>query len=157
MASRKPPAPLALDRTLSYRLHLLHKLSDLESQRRYPLEAGLSMSDGRCLSAIGAFGALSVNALAQMSNLNKAQASRAAQSLVDQGLVSKQPSPADGRGVLLSLTPAGRKLWARTAELIARRNQEIFGCLNEPEQKSLGDLLDRLIAHARQGAPGHTD
>ena len=98
---------------LTYRLHLLNKLTDLESQRRYPLETGLSLSEGRSLSAIGAFAPLSVNALARMANLDKGQASRAAQSLVDQGLVAKAPSPSDARGVVLTLTPRGRKAWAR--------------------------------------------
>ena len=40
--TRKPAAPL-LDRTLTYRLHRLHKLTDLESQRRYPEVTGLSL------------------------------------------------------------------------------------------------------------------
>ena len=78
---------IQLDRTLTYRLHLLHKLADIESQRAYVAGAGLSMSDGRCLTAVGTFAPLSVNELAKKANLNKGQASRAAQSLVDQGLV----------------------------------------------------------------------
>jgi len=72
---------IKLDRTLTYRLHLLHKLTDQESQRAYVAEAGLSMSDGRCLTAVGTFAPLSVNDLAQKANLNKGQASRAADSL----------------------------------------------------------------------------
>ncbi len=42
------------------------------------------------------FAPLSVNDLAQKANLNKGQASRAAQSLVEQGLVVKAASPTDG-------------------------------------------------------------
>jgi DNA-binding IclR family transcriptional regulator len=48
-----------------------------------------------CLSAVGAFAPLSVNDLAQQANLNKGQASRAAQALVDQGLVRKEASTTD--------------------------------------------------------------
>lgn len=33
--------------------------------------------------------------------------------------------------------------------LIARRNNEIFGCLTPAERKELGRTLDRLIEHAR--------
>lgn len=137
----------ALDRTLSYRLHLLHKLTDQDSQHAYPAQAGLSMSDGRCLAAIGSFGPLSVKLLAQQANLNKSQASRAAQALVDQGLVHKHDSALDGRGVVLTLTPVGRRAWQRTMTLIAQRNAQIFGCLDAAEQALLGELLDRLIAH----------
>ena len=93
MASRLSKPEPGLDRALSYRLHLLHKLTDLESQRTYLAESGLSLSDSRCLGAIGAFEPLSVNDLARRANLNKAQASRAAQSLVTQGLILKEDCP----------------------------------------------------------------
>ena len=75
------PAPAAasppLDRALSYRLHLLHKLTDQDSVQACPLQADLSMSDGRCLDSIGSFEPLSVNHLAQWAKLDKRQASRA--------------------------------------------------------------------------------
>ena len=139
-----------LDRSLSYRLHLLHKLTDLDSQHAYPREAGLSLSDGRCLATIGTFEPLSVKDLAQRANLDKGQASRAAQALVEQGLVSKQHDSLDARGVVLTLTETGRSAFGRTMDLINRRNQAIFGCLDGSEQATLSALFDRLIEHARQ-------
>jgi DNA-binding MarR family transcriptional regulator len=151
MTRRITPASAepALDRTLTYRLHQLHKLTDQDSQKAYPREAGLTMSDGRCLTAIGAFGPLSIKDLARHANLNKGQASRAAQALVEQGLVSKTDSADDGRGVELTLTPAGRKTWRRTMRFVEKRNRQIFGCLSDAERAALGGLLDRLIRHAR--------
>ncbi len=142
----------ALSRTLTWRMHTLHKLTDQESQRLYPEETGLSLSDGRCLTAVGSFEPLSVNRLAQLANLNKAQASRSAQYLAEQGLVEKRDAPGDGRGVELTLTPRGRQLWRKTMDFVERRNQAIFSCLSRQEQKLLGDLFDRLIAHAQQPA-----
>jgi DNA-binding MarR family transcriptional regulator len=138
-----------LDRTLTYRLHQLHKLTDMDSQSVYPERTGLSMSDGRCLTTIGTFEPLSVKELADKANLNKGQASRAAQALVDQGLVLKADHPCDGRGVVLTLTPAGREVFERAMAMIHQRNQEIFGCLSDREQASLSALFDRLISHAR--------
>ena len=145
-----PDAGMGLERTLSYRLHLLHKLTDQHSQHAYPREAGLSLSDGRCLATIGTFEPLSVKDLAQRANLDKGQASRAAQALVDQGLVNKQSDRQDARGVVLTLTEAGRSAFGRTMDLINRRNQAIFGCLDGSEQATLSALFDRLIEHARQ-------
>jgi len=141
--------PTPLDRTLTYRLHQLHKLTDSDSQSAYLEHTGLSMSDGRCLSTIGTFEPLSVQELADKANLNKSQASRAAQALVDQHLVLKEDRPDDGRGVVLTLTPAGRQVFQRTMAMIAQRNQEIFGCLTTTEQATLSAMFDRLIAHAR--------
>lgn len=142
--------PLTLDRTLTYRLHKLHKLSDMGSQHAYLRETGLSISDGRCLTTIGTFEPLSVKDLAQRANLDKGQASRAAQALVEQGLVSKQHDSADARGVVLTLTEAGRAAFACTMAMVNRRNQEIFGCLSADEQHTLSALFDRLIDHSSQ-------
>ncbi len=138
-----------LDRTFTYRLHLLHKLTDMTSQRAYVSDAGLSMSDGRCLTAIGSFAPLSVNDLAHKANLNKGQASRAAQSLVDQGLVRKVASPLDGRGVVLTLSPKGKIAWQRAMDVVSQRNQDIFGVLSAAERKQLSEVFDRLIAQAQ--------
>ena len=148
---------IQLDRTLTYRLHLLHKLTDIESQRAYVAGAGLSMSDGRCLTAVGTFAPLSVNDLAKKANLNKGQASRAAQSLVDQGLVLKAASPTDGRGVVLTLTPQGQAAWQRAMAVVGQRNQDIFGVLSTAEQVQLSNFFDRLIVEARSGVPAEAD
>jgi DNA-binding MarR family transcriptional regulator len=107
------------------------------------------LGEGRCLSAIGSFRPLSVNDLAARANLDKGQASRAAQSLVAQGLVRKQASPTDGRGVVLTLTAKGERSWQRVIDLVERRNAEIVACLNAGERAQLDRLLDRLVEHAR--------
>lgn len=138
-----------LDRTLTYRLHQLHKLTDADSQSAYPEHTGLSMSDGRCLTTIGTFEPLSVKELAEKANLNKGQASRAAQALVDQGLVIKADHPGDGRGVVLTLTPMGCQVFERAMAMVAQRNGQIFGCLTPQERATLSTMFDRLIAHAR--------
>lgn len=148
MPRKSPDAP-RLDEFLTYRLHLLNKLTDKFSSNAYADEFGLPVGEARCLAAIGNFAPLSVMELAAKANLNKGQASRAAQSLVDRGLVRKDASASDGRGVVLTLTKSGQKLWSCVMALIARRNDEIFGCLSASQQQQLGRMLDRLIAHAR--------
>jgi DNA-binding MarR family transcriptional regulator len=141
-----------LDRTMTYRLHLLHKLSDRESQRAYLDHTSLPLSEARCLSAIGSFAPLSINDLAQRANLNKGQASRAAQALVEKALVQKLASETDGRGVVLTLTRKGVQACERVMQVVARRNAEIFGCLSAAEQEQLSEMFDRMIAHAQASA-----
>lgn len=145
-AAPQPP----LDQFLTYRLHLVNKLTDKFSSDAYADEFGLPVSEARCLAAIGNFAPLSVVELAAKANVNKGQASRAAQALAERGLVSKDASASDGRGVVLTPTRAGRALWTRVMQLIARRNEEIFGCLSPSEQRQLGAMLDRLVVHARR-------
>jgi DNA-binding MarR family transcriptional regulator len=150
--------PYQLERSVTHRLHTLNKLTDRVTQQAYLAEAGVALGEGRCLSAVAAFGPLSVNDLAGFANLNKGQASRAAQTLVERGLVRKEVAPTDARGVVLSVTPAGSKVWGRLQTVIERRNAEITSCLSPGEQQTLGALLDRLIAHARAtSAPGEPD
>ena len=145
-------AAVALDGTVTHRLHTLQKLSDRLTQQAYAGDAGIALGEGRCLAAIGAFSPLSVNDLATKANLNKGQASRAAQVLVDNGLVRKEASATDGRGVVLNLTAQGARVWQRLMAVIERRNQEIVSCLNESEQRQFSQLLDRLVVHAQAAA-----
>ena len=147
MAAR--PATLPLDQFLTYRLHQVNKITDKASTDAYAGELGLGVGEARCLAAIGNFAPLSVNQLAARANLDKAHASRAAQSLVERGWVRKEASDADARGVVLSLTAEGRRWWQRVMRLIARRNEEIFGCLEPAEQRQLAVMLERIVKHAR--------
>ena len=136
-----------LDRFLTYRLHRIAKISDRDSATAYQAELGLSLSEGRCLAAVGQFEPASVKDIARLANLDKANASRAADALVARGLVQKAASATDGRGVALSLTREGRVLWRRVMKLIERRNVEVFGVLDGKELRLLDGLLDRLVAH----------
>lgn len=137
----------ALERFLTYRLHVLNKITDRDTNRAYLEDCSIPLGEARCLAAIGRYAPLSVNDLARAANLNKGQASRSAQALVDRGLVEKALSTSDGRGVVLTPTPAGMAQYQRIIDLIAQRNEEIFGCLNANEQQVLGEMLDRLIEH----------
>lgn len=146
--------PPALQDFLTYRLHRLAKLTDRQSSDAYANVFGLGVGEARCLAAIGQFAPLSVKDLAARANLDKAQASRAAQMLVERSLVLKSASETDARGVVLTLTRTGRPLWRRVMRLIEQRNADIFGCLSSAEQRHLEAVFDRLIAHAHDRQEG---
>lgn len=147
-------SPPALQDFLTWRLHRLAKLTDRRSTDAYANVFGLGVGEARCLAAIGQFAPLSVKDLAAQANLDKAQASRAAQMLVDRNLVLKSASETDARGVVLTLTRTGRPLWKRVMHLIEQRNADIFGCLSKAERRQLQAMFDRLIAHAEAQAEG---
>ena len=87
--------------------------------------------------------------LARRANVDKAQASRAAQALVDKGLVEKSASSADARGVELRFTPEGQRLWQRLMTVVEERNQQIVGCLSATERAQFDRILTQLVEHAR--------
>ena len=141
--------PFSLDRSFTHRLHTLSKITDRQTQQAYQEAAGLPLGEGRCLAAIGSFSPLSLNEVAHMANVNKGQASRAVQSLVDQGLVDKQVNAADARGVELTLTEKGQASWQHLMQVIALRNEDIVACLDDVQRAQLDALLDVLVPHAR--------
>ena len=110
MSRRSPVKPL--DEQLTWRLHRLGKLSDRATAAAYADELGLGVAEGRALAAVGAFGPLSVNDLAAHAHLDKAQASRAAQMLVERELVLKSASDSDAQAVV---TRADAALYAAKA------------------------------------------
>ncbi|WP_310566482.1 MarR family transcriptional regulator [Hydrogenophaga sp.] len=147
----------ALARYFTYRLNTLTKLNDLASQALYLQEGGLALSESRALASIGSFPRLTVNQLAFEANLDKGQASRAAQALVDKGLVQKVASAHDGRSVFLELTADGLPVWQRLMRLVEQRNAAVTGCLSAAEQEQLLALFERMLAHAKAQRPPPTE
>ena len=150
--ARRTRVRTPLPESFTHRLHTLQKLTDKVTQDAYLAATGLPLGEGRCLSAVGAFAPLSVKDLAQRANVDKAQASRAAQALVDKGLVEKSASSADARGVVLRFTPEGQRLWRRLMAVIEARNQQIVACLSDTERAQFDRILTRLVDHARDVA-----
>jgi DNA-binding MarR family transcriptional regulator len=98
-------------------------------------------------------GPFSIMDLARHANLDKSQASRAAEALIRQGLVQRQASEEDGRVVLVSLTAEGRALYKKVMPIARKWNVDLFDCLDEKEKVMLGEALDKVIESvlARQG------
>ena len=64
------------------------------------------------------------------------------------GLISKRPSPSDGRSVLVSLSPAGRKSIERVTPLIQDINDILFEHLDLKSMTLIHDFAKRLIFNA---------
>jgi MarR family transcriptional regulator, organic hydroperoxide resistance regulator len=71
------------------------------------------------------------------------------------GLVERRPDPADGRVVLVALTPAGEALRPELDERWARLGDWVVDDLSEEERTTLRELLDRAAGslHRHMGAP----
>jgi DNA-binding MarR family transcriptional regulator len=61
------------------------------------------------------------------------------------GLVRRMPSPHDGRGVLVALTPAGRRLAVDGEMQITRRITELTKTLNATQRKQFTQLASVLV------------
>src|ERR1700761_951009 len=141
----KDSAKAGLEQFLTYRLHVLNKLAERGISVRYQAKLGVTLPEARVIASVGSFGPFSIMDLARHANLDKSQASRAAEALIRQGLVQRQPSASDGRVVLVSLTPEGRALYRKVMPIARKWNGDMFDCLDEEEKAALGEALDKVI------------
>ncbi len=72
------------------------------------------------------------------------------------GVVSRRPSTEDARGVLVTLTPAGRDLFDRVAPEHLANEDVLLSALTDAERTQLAGLLRKLLAgfeHDRTSSP----
>ncbi|SEA79155.1 MarR family winged helix-turn-helix transcriptional regulator [Paraburkholderia sartisoli] len=141
----KASAKAGLEQFLTYRLHVLNKLAERGIGTRYQEKLDITLPEARVIASVGSFGPFSIMDLARHANLDKSQASRAAEALIKQGLVMREASEDDGRVVLVSLTAQGRALYRRVMPVARKWNEDLFACLDENEQASLSSALDKVI------------
>ncbi|MDR6408216.1 MarR family winged helix-turn-helix transcriptional regulator [Paraburkholderia terricola] len=141
----KDSAKAGLEQFLTYRLHVLNKLAERGISERYQQKLGVTLPEARVIASVGSFGPFSIMELARHANLDKSQASRAAEALIRQGLVKREPSADDRRVVLVSLTAEGRALYRKVMPIARKWNDDLFDCLDEQEKIAFGYALDKVI------------
>ena len=115
--------------------------------RNMDLPEGMTPERLSALSVIEKRGPISVTALADKEMVRPATMSRMVSALVDEGLARRREDKSDGRGVLVSATPKGRRAYRRAQQ---QRLDQFAGALNSltPEQlsamRSLAAALERL-------------
>ncbi len=106
---------------------------------------GLKIDDYATLSAIGAFGPITVTELAAMLGTPLTTMSDALRRLDARNHVRRRANPADGRSVLLELTEAGDSAWRAAWPALRRTTAAIREALDAPEDE-IRESLRRLDA-----------
>ena len=128
---------------------LLHeRFSRLSRQLRHmELPAGMTPERLSTLSVIDRNGPISVTALADREMVRPATMSRMVSALVDEGLVRRRDDKTDGRGVLVTVTAKGRRVYLKAQQ---QRLEQLSDALNglTPDQltsmRELAVVLERL-------------
>ena len=94
---------------------------------------------------------IGVNAIAELLHLSGAFITTEVAKLVRAGLVRKRVNAKDKRRVLLTITPAGRKLLNRLAAVQAPVNDALFETLSGDEFVRLKGMMARLVPCAARG------
>jgi DNA-binding MarR family transcriptional regulator len=125
---------------------LVHGLRvfDREAERT----AGLSGAQLFVLSRLAAGGAASVNDLAERTCTHQSSVSVVAQKLVDHGLATRKKAAADGRRVMLRITPDGRRVLKRAPMAAQEKLIAAVGRLHVAEARGLAELLEKLVSAA---------
>ena len=114
----------------------------LHQPDRTPCGRPIPVSEAHALGELAREdGALRQNELAHRLRLEKSSTSRLVGQLANRGWLERTPAPGDGRGVLLRLTPAGRKA---ADELAAARNARFSAVLSRVPEQQRDDVLHAL-------------
>jgi DNA-binding MarR family transcriptional regulator len=69
--------------------------------------------------------------------------------LTKRRIISREADANDARGIRLSLTPPGRKLYRKLISAAAERNSAFLGCLSARERACLENAMTKLSREAR--------
>lgn len=148
-AARRSEAPLAIKDLLSFRLHVVANMLSRGAAMRYRREFDVSLWEWRIIALLGAYAPLSLNDLARSAGLDKSQASRAVSGLIARGCVEREANENDGRGIRLSLSRGGERVFSGLIRAAGERNDAFLGCLTKEERACLDSALSKLADQAR--------
>ena len=135
---------------LSYRLHRVANLLSRGAEMRYRREFGVSLWEWRTIALLGASDdPQSLGHLARAAGIDKSQMSRVVSGLAKRKLVMRDANDADGRGVHLRLSKAGRKLYGGLIGAAAQRDAALRNCLSNNEKTVFERALSKLAGQAR--------
>ncbi len=115
--------------------------------RNLELPQGMTPERLSALSVIDKRGPISVTALADKEMVRPATMSRMVSALVEEGLVKRSNDKDDGRGVLVTTTPKGRRAFQRAQEQRLQHFAEVLCALSDEQlvaMRGLTSALERL-------------
>ena len=139
-------ADLKLDQFLPYRLSVVSNRVSAAIATAYDRLFGLRIPEWRLIAVIAEGPGITQQALGVATRMDKVTVSRAAQALVERGLVARAPNEGDRRSHLLALTATGRLLYEQVAPKALELERRIFEGIAPEEIEAFRAMLDRLEA-----------
>ena len=133
-----------------YRFSLLAGQINRAIERAYVQRYGRPAHGWRVLTVLGNFGALSATEITHHNTLEIDKVTRIVDSLVEQGLVTRQQDNEDRRKIIVALTAKGKRIYIQIEEMIGQMEHEFLIVLSNQEREILYDILDRLKQRGNQ-------
>ena len=91
-------------------------------------------------------GAMRMSELAEMALISRSAATRLVDKIEGAGYVERSVCPTDRRGMVVTLTPEGRKVQERAAPIVLRQLQNHFGRYLDHEQaEAMAATFERIL------------
>ncbi|MEU6610243.1 MarR family transcriptional regulator [Streptomyces shenzhenensis] len=146
-ASNSKGARLTITELLSFRLHSVANAISRSAALRYRREFDVSLGEWRTIALLGARAPLTLNRLARLAALDKAQMSRMVSKLAERGFVQREDGA--GRSTQLTLTRRGQSVYRGLIAAANERDAAFLTCLTPHEQEVLDSALTKLATLAR--------
>jgi len=135
---------------LSFKLHRVANLLSRGAELRYRREFGVSLWEWRTIALLGAAEErMSLGSLAQAAGIDKGQMSRVVAGLTKRRIVLREAHPGDGRGIHLTLSKSGRRIYDGLIRAAAERDGHFRSCLSQSETRVFDRALDKIAGEAR--------
>lgn len=148
-ASASPNSTPDLSRLFTYNLSLLANVLSRGAAARYSREFGVTLMEWRVIGSLALNAPLSLQQISHRFDLDKGQSSRTVAGLLERGLVHRAVNGDDRRSLLLSLTPAGWRLYRSIAKRARARSERLLGCLAAGERRAFLRTFGKLMGEAR--------
>ena len=144
---------LQLERFLPYRLSVLANRVSAAIAASYSEQFGLSIAEWRVIAVLAESPGLSAIEVAERTAMDKVAVSRAVASLLRAGRLQRRTAAGDRRRSILTLSAAGRAVYAGIVPLALEHQQALLAALTPADRMHLDRILDRLLEHTgRRGA-----
>lgn len=140
MAAERSPGHL-----INRAARLFRRLAD---RRLAPL--GLSVGHLPVLTALSDSKALSQKALTEQADIEQSTMAATLSRMERDGILDRDPDPADGRSSLFSLTAATRQKLPLIQDTIRQFSEEALAELSIDERRRLHRILERLIVRLEE-------
>lgn len=130
---------------LSLMLRKVTQLMAEDANRKVHQPEGWTQANFRICFALWVSGPMPPHQISTVSNMSRATVSAAIKKILEDGLISKEPSTVDQRSTVLRLTPAGEEAVIRTYQSHIGLEHEWLQPLTNTERLLLFMLLEKLL------------
>lgn len=148
---------LNLQDFLPYRLSILAETVSQSLSSLYNARYGIAIPEWRVIAILGQYGTLTAKQIGACSRMHKTKVSRAVTSLEKRGAVERTANADDMREAFVSLTEAGRAIYADLTPQATAFSNALMEALSEDERDHLEAILGRLNDRAESLASDIAD